>query len=236
MTEKSLEEMVQRLNDIHEIQNVMSLHEYYHTAGMHKEEVEEIWAQETPGVSWETGDLGRFEGIDAIWKIYVDGKAMMGEVNLKGMRKLFPEIEDKEENMFIGTMNVHTLTTPIIEVAGDGKTAKGVWMSPGHVTQLLGGDLVATWTWEKYAVDFVKENGKWKIWHFHVYTDFSTPFEKSWLENSLEPKLPSAFPPDFPKPVKPMSDEYPQYSPFTNPKDLPRPPEPYETFEDTFSY
>ena len=72
MAEKTLEEQVRRLNDIHEIQNVMSLHEYYHTAGMHKEEVEEIWAQKTPGVSWETGDLGRFEGIDAIRKIYVD--------------------------------------------------------------------------------------------------------------------------------------------------------------------
>jgi hypothetical protein len=236
MAEKNLEGMVQRLNDIHEIQNVMSLHEYYHTAGMHKEEVEEIWAQKTPGVSWETGDLGRFEGIDAIWKIYVDGKAMMGEANLKGMRTVYPQIEDKKENEFIGTMNVHMLTTPMIEVAGDGKTAKGIWMSPGHVTQLMGDKLTACWMWEKYAVDFVKEDGKWKIWHFHVYTDFQTPYEKSWLETSLEPKLPPVFPPDFPKSNKPMTDDYPQYSPFTTPKNLPRPPVPYETFSDTFSY
>jgi len=236
MAGKSLEAMVQRLNDIHDIHNVMSLHEYYHTAGMHKEEVDEIWAQKTSGVSWETGDLGRFEGIEAIRKIYVDGKVMMGEVNLKRIRELYPQIEDDPKNTFIGTMNVHMLTTPIIEVAGDGKTAKGIWMSPGHVTQLMGGKLTACWMWEKYAVDFVKEDGKWKIWHFHVYTDFQTPFEKSWLEKSLEPKLPPAFPPDFPQSNTPMTIDYPQYSPFTIPKNEPRPPVPYETFNDTFSY
>jgi hypothetical protein len=236
MAEKSLEEMVRRLNNIHEIQNVMSRHEYYHTAGLHKEELEQIWAQRTPGVSWESGDLGKFEGIEAIRKIYVGGKEMLGKTNLKGMRELFPEIKDEEKNKFIGTMNVHMLTTPVIEVAGDGKTGKGVWMSPGHVTQLMSGKLTACWMWEKYAVDFVKEDGKWKIWHFHVYTDFMTPYEKSWIENSLGPRLPPTFPPDFPKSNKPITTDYPQYSPFTTPKNEPRPPEPYETFEDTFSY
>ena len=236
MKKKGLEAMVQRLNDIHDIQNIMSLHEYYHTAGMHKEEVEEIWAQKTPGVSWETGDLGRFEGIEAIRSIYVDGKEMVGEANLKEMRELYPQIEDDPKNKTIGTMNVHMLTTPMIEVAEDGKTAKGIWMSPGHVTQVRGGKLTACWMWEKYAVDFVKEDGKWKIWHFHVYTDFQTPYDKSWVENSLEPKLPPAFPPGFPKSNKPMTVDYPQYSPFTVPKNEPKPPVPYETFNDTFSY
>jgi len=27
--------------------------------------------------------------------------------------------------------------------------------------------------WERYGIDFVNENGVWKIWHLHVYTDFS---------------------------------------------------------------
>jgi len=236
MKQKSLEEMVQRLNDIHEIQNIMSRHEYYHSVGMHKEEIEQIWAQKTAGVSWESGDLGRFEGIEAIRKCYVDGNKLIGEKNLKEMRKLFPEIKNEDKNKFIGTMIAHTLTTPVIEVAGDGKTAKGVWMSPGHVPQLVDGKLRAFWRWEKYGVDFVKEDGKWKIWHFHVYTDFTTPYEKSWIENSLGPRLAPEFPPGFPKPNKPATTDYQEYSPLTTPKFEPRPPEPYETFDDTFSY
>lgn len=31
----------------------------------------------------------------------------------------------------IGILPVHSLTTPVIEVAADGKTARGVWISPG---------------------------------------------------------------------------------------------------------
>lgn len=33
-----------------------------------------------------------------------------------------------------GIMAVHTLTTPVIEIAEDLKTAKAVWVSPGHIT------------------------------------------------------------------------------------------------------
>ncbi len=236
MSKKSLEERVQRLEDIHEIQNAMSRHGYYHSAGMHREELENIWAQKTPGVSWESGDLGRFEGIEAIRECYVDGKEMLGEMNLKEMRKLYPEIKDEDKNKSVGTLNVHTLTTPVIEVAEDGKTAKGVWMSPGNVTQLAGGKLRAFWMWEKYGVDFVKEDRKWKIWHFHVYTDLMTPYEKSWVEQSLEPSPTPEFPPGFPKPNRPAITSYPQYSPFTVPQFEPKPPEPYRTFDETFSY
>jgi hypothetical protein len=48
MKEKSLKERIQRLEDIHEIQNLMGRHEYYHSAGMHKEELEELFAQKIP--------------------------------------------------------------------------------------------------------------------------------------------------------------------------------------------
>jgi len=42
MKQMSLEEKIQRAFDYQEIQNVASLHEYYHTAVMHKEEYENI--------------------------------------------------------------------------------------------------------------------------------------------------------------------------------------------------
>jgi len=58
-------------------------------------------------------------------------------------------------------MRVNTLTTPVIEVAGDGETARAVWFCPG-----LEG---ATPTWIKYGCDFKKQDGEWKIWHLHVY-------------------------------------------------------------------
>jgi len=86
--------------------------------------------------------------------------------NLEMVSKLYPEIENVKENEGIGSMIMHTLTTPIIEVAGDGRTAKGMWYSPGQVTEIgSDGKPIAMWMWEKYGVDFVKEGGKWKLWH-----------------------------------------------------------------------
>jgi hypothetical protein len=35
----------------------------------------------------------------------------------------------------------------------------------------------------KYAVDFKRENGAWKIWHMHVYGLFMAAYDKSWAEN-----------------------------------------------------
>lgn len=240
MAEKTLEQWkkaAQRAADILEIQNVMGKHEYYHAVGKHKEEIDELWAHKTPGASFEAGDVGRTEGIEAIEEIYVVGNKMRGKQVLQEMRRLFPEIQDVEENEFIGTTIMHTLTTPVIEVAGDGKTAKGVWVSPGHLTTVSDGKLQAYWFWERYGVDFVKEDGKWKIWHLRVYTDFLTPYEKSWVENALNPPPPRQEAPGFPKPNRPPTlPAYKEYNPFTVPQYEPRPPEPYRTFDETFRY
>ena len=49
---KSLEDRIQRLEDVREIENLMAKYAYLHTAGMHEDTVE-LFAQETPGVRVE---------------------------------------------------------------------------------------------------------------------------------------------------------------------------------------
>jgi hypothetical protein len=239
MAEKSVEQlqkMVQRALDYQEIQNVFSRHAYYHAVWKHKEEIEKIWAHKTPGVSFETDQIGRIEGFEAVKTEYADTADEDGQRHLEQMIKVFPEIENKPENRWIGMAVMHTLTTPVIEVAEDGKTAKGVWVAPGHITMPRDDKMQASWFWERYGVDFVKEDGEWKIWHFRVYTDFMTPYEKSWAETSMEPRAP--VPPRGRKPanVPPTWPPYKSYSPFNVPQYQPRPPEPYKTFSETFSY
>jgi hypothetical protein len=236
MVEESLKKYIQRALDYQEIQNVMSLHEYYHSVDMHKEEFEQLFAQKTPGVSFESQLLGRFEGTEAVRKAYVDGLERLKEIHFKEMRETFPDIKFDKENKHAGFLSIHTLTTPIIEVAEDGKTAKGLWISPGALTSVANGKLEARWIWEKYAVDFVKEDGKWKYWHFSIYTDFNTPYEKSWVENYFEPRPPAEPVPEELKANRPSTFKYQEYSPYTQAKLAPRPPEPYRTFKETFSY
>jgi hypothetical protein len=240
MKEMTLEQKVQRALDYQEIQNVMSKHMYYHGAGLHKEELRKIWAQKTPGVTW-TNQMGVWEGMDSIWQFYGEANEKRQKVNLEKISQLYPEVENKKENYGVGTLVTHTLTTAIIEVARDGKTAKGVWYSPGQVTE-VGKDLkpMAMWMWEKYGVDFVKEDGEWKIWHIHMFYDFAVPPGTSWAEPQEAPTSDEG--PegqslsDMPKPDKPSPDTYKRYSITTVPKLEPRLPEPYETFSETFSY
>jgi hypothetical protein len=213
LTLESLQKRIQHLEDVHKVQNLMGKYIYGHLAGMDATYPDTIYAKKTPGVSSEVAHWGRYED-DDFRKVYSSGKVG------------FPP----------GTMIVHTLTTPVIEVAGDGKTAKGLWISSGHESgkNPQTGELEAFWAWTKYGVDFVKEDGEWKVWHYHVYRMFKTPFDKPWTE---EWEIKTGNPPgDRPvKPTKPTTYDHP-YSTTTAPEYVPMPPEPYETWDDSMSY
>lgn len=243
MAKMSLEEKVQRALDIQEIQNVASLHEYYHTALMHKEELEEIWAQKTPGVSW-TNNTDRFVGMESLKKFYADHLVSDKKSSLEDLNKIDPSIEVKPDNYGAGILWSHMLTTPVIQVAGDGKTAKGIWMSFGHVTGPMGGEMSAMWAYEKYGMDFVKEDGEWKIWHLHTYVDFYCPVGSVWTDPTKNiasgagrpvEEEPGAGREPFPEPDE-RGTFYKGYNLTTVPVMVPKPPVPYYTFSETFSY
>jgi hypothetical protein len=231
---------LQKAKDILEIQNVMSMHEYYHGAGKHQEELDAIWAQHAADVAFEEAAVhGRYVGLEAVRGFNVEFFGRFFKLMLEEARKIFPQLKDEpEDELPFGVQILHTLTTPVIEVAEDGETAKGVWLSPGHVTFPMNGRLQAYWHWDRYAVDFIKEEGKWKIWHLFVGKDFTTPYEKSWVNSVLDsespPQLEEA--PGFPKPNAKSLHSYSEYSPFKVAEYKPRPPEPYRTFSETFSY
>lgn len=240
----TLAQKVQKTLDVQEVQNVMGRHEYFHTASRHKDEWYAIWATKTAGVKWSENNAV-YEGTDLVKKYYVDQQTRQLAEYHVALKKLRPDIKIDENTGFMGLLGEHTLTTPVVEVAADGKTAKGVWMSPGLITGPGDGKFVALWMWEKYAVDFIKEDGQWKIWHFAVYTDFGTPYEKSWVESSAEldtvdegrrsREAAAADASDRPKPTK-TGTFYKQYSATTTPVMVPQPPAPYCSFKDTFSY
>jgi SnoaL-like domain len=232
--------VARRVDDYQEIQNVMGLHEYYHAAGRHDEEMDAIWAQKTPGIAMEEAFLnGRYVGLAAVRGYYVDFFNVFFETMQREVLEIFPQLKGETEvSRPFGVQILHTLTTPVIEVADDGRTAKGIWLSPGYIAAPQGGRLQAFWHWDRYAIDFAKEDGKWKIWHFWVGKDFSTPYEKSWVESALDsaPGVQLDAVPGFPKPNAPSQTPYGGYSPFKQAYFVPAPPHPYKTFSETFSY
>ncbi len=244
---------LERIEAVHEIQNVMSKHAFYYSAGQHQRELDEIWAMKTPGLSWGS-DEGYWIGPESITNYYVHYFDQFRARDLAAFSKLHPEVANLKENYGAGTSMFHTNSTPVIEVAEDGKTAKGIWYSVGQVTQTPGGKQTAMYMWERYAVDFTKENGRWKIWHFYIHTDFASPPGGSWVreEGSGSPGSPPpgagpAGPPPgggqpgesggAPKPD--IANQRPgpgDSGRFTPPQEFPKVPQPYRTFGETFSY
>jgi hypothetical protein len=231
---------LQRVKDVQEIQNVFSMHEYYHMAGRHGDEVNAIWATKTPGLAMEEAVLnGRYEGLEAVRGYYVEwfDRCFFG-VMRQAMRELYPEVDPgPDEGVPFGVRIVHTLTTPVIEVAEDRQTAKAVWISPGYISAPAGGKLSAMWHWDRYAIDFAHEDTGWKIWHLWVGKDFSTPYEHSWVDDFFAgPNIDLRTIPDFPEPNAPSVLSYEGYNPYTRAQLVPQPPVPYRTFSETFSY
>jgi len=157
----TLAEKVQQTLDVQEIRNVADMHEYYHNALMHQAELDNIWAHSRSDVTW-TNNTDKYIGWKSLDKFYVDGLKQMTAA---------------------GALWYHMLTTPVIVVAGDGKTAKGIFMSFGNVSGKMGpnGKPAAQWTEEKYGIDFIKENGHWKIWHLRTYVEFYSSTDGTWL-------------------------------------------------------
>jgi SnoaL-like domain len=215
----SLQIQLARLDAVHQVENVMGRYSYWHSANMHRECVD-LFALGTPGVRAEMM-WGVYSGAEGIRRLYEGWHRHLG-----------PEAD-------AGSMHMHTLTTPVIEVAGDGQTARAAWISPGHETMgplESGGAAQAHWAWCKYGCDFVLEDGQWKIWHLHVYGILFTPYGKPWTaagDNAAVVDPPST-------PVELAADKPPttrwMYSPDAVYVNEPAPPLPYDTFDEQESY
>lgn len=163
-------EALSRAYAVYEIKNVMGRHAYHHSLGTHRAELDEIWSVRED-ISWGN-NAGFWVGRETMYAYYADAKETQDEATLRLMAKANPDIEVKPENFQLGALLMHSLTTPLIVVADDGKTAQGMWYSLGQVTNAgPDGKASGQWMHERYAVDFIHEDDGWKIWHFFVGTD-----------------------------------------------------------------
>ena len=242
--------------DVQQIQNLMSRRAFYHSAGRNDLEFE-LYSKKQPDISWAQNQ-GFQIGPASIKKYYVDQHAANEVTDLARMTKLYPELKNDASHLNAGSFVIHTLTTPIIEVAGDGQTAKGVWYTVGAIGMTdAKGKLGGNWLWERYGVDFIKEDGQWHFWHIMVLTDFMSGMGK---DLAPPPAMASAAPVGTESKAAAKSGSgaagggagggagpgaspwdiqvgnYKSWAPTVSQQVLPRLPEPYKTFSETFSY
>ncbi|HUN24950.1 MAG TPA: nuclear transport factor 2 family protein [Steroidobacteraceae bacterium] len=149
---------VQRLEDEQAIQKLQSKYAHYLFTQRYARIVEECFARHTADVTLEFSDSGVYRGLERIRAVYRD----------------FEAAKDRIPGFFI----LHMAVNPYIEIAGDGRSARSHWLSPGAV----GSNTSAGWVWGPYYIDYLKEDGEWRIVHSNLAPLFRNRYDVSWAE------------------------------------------------------
>lgn len=163
--QNSLLTRLQRVEDYYTINNLMSAFTHYYAA-FDGAQIIPLFA-ELPDTKAEM-TWGVYLGIDGVKRCFSFNNP------------LFTDRLGKK-----GELSLRPLSTPVIIVAGDRKTACGAWICTGTDTlkkDAQGTDIQAYWTWNHYGVNFVRQGEEWKIWRLHEYNICKSPFERPWTQ------------------------------------------------------
>ena len=229
------------------IENVFNRYQYLHTAFRDPEIITDLWVKKgTPGITAQYTNTGVYNTWDSVMAYH------------------------RNRPNPVGKLLVHINACPVIEVAADGRSAKGLWMMSGVESGLTtlehaknapeaffepglvdGKKVWAHWVQCRYGLDFLKQDGEWRIWHFRCVEVSRAPFSQNWIAfaatlqaNQATQKFHNdlAYFGDDGKPVfmppvdaPPKSLAYPYQ---TNRPTLLEPalPKPYRSFSETFEY
>jgi hypothetical protein len=233
------------------VENVFAHYMYLHNS-FQDEKIKALWAKRgTPGMSAQYSNLGVYTTYDSIMAYHSGRPSPVG-------KRIF-----------------HYLTTPLIEIAADGQTAKGRWIAAGVESGLMSPELAAKapaflferdeasgnevhgkkvwahWVQMQYGVDFIRQDGQWKILHFRCFEVSRARFDKNWIALAAQVQDSSAndafnadlmYLGDDGKPVfmpktdgPPKSLTYPYRPDAAIQPDVPL-PVPYQTLSETFEY
>ena len=237
-----LDQRTQAGEDRAAVENLFSQYMYLHNA-FRDTEIIDLWVKKgTPGVRAQYSNNGVYTNWETITFYHSNRPAPKGK------------------------LIVHYTTTPMIQVASDGKTAKGLWVVSGvesgltdpeiakHTPEYLydPGQVEGKRVWQhqvlvKYGVDFLKQDGKWKIWHFHCFEICRSPLKLGWIGFAAKAQNESfnsdlmyfgddGKPVFMPKPDGPATILTNSYRTDTSQSLDAIPPVPYRTFKETFEY
>lgn len=142
------QQLAERFVDQREIQNVMGKYMFTTMICKDADVAARFWSKKAPEPALGLND-GWYVGLDAI-DGYYRAISVNTAVRSKAIQARFPEklgSKTDEELYGTGTMNVRPLTTVLVEVAGDGQTAKGLWQVMGVDNDITEYGPLSTWRW-----------------------------------------------------------------------------------------
>src|SRR5262245_17262258 len=154
----ALEQRTTLLQDTNDIKRLQRIYGYY----LDRSDWENVVDLLTADATAEYGSSGVYVGKSSI-------------------RKLLYSIGYDRAGLPPGLLREHIQFQPVVDVAPDGRTAKGRWRVFALLGQQGQGDNdYARWQAGPYENEYRKENGVWKISKIRWYETFTVPFEGGW--------------------------------------------------------
>jgi hypothetical protein len=159
---EELEKQVTRLEDIKQIEDLQRIYAYYFDS-QQAQKVVDLFSDNA--VSVEIESHGIFLGKEGIRRFYWDDIGRKGQPQPPWLMKLLI--------IQIGG---------VVDVAPDGKTAKGRWQTwlPEVMPSAAGPRQV--WLHGYYENEYVKENGRWLFSKLYWNCTFYTTYETGWMK------------------------------------------------------
>lgn len=179
--EEQIKQRLLRLEARAEIENLMNSHFQLLLANRGEQIMEQIWSA-SDNLSLEIGASGEYGGREKVATFY-------------------------QKDDLAGKFTLLMPVSPVIRVAEDAQTARGLWFAIGLETdagdlsgaenisperRMLfssktedGKEYTAEWAFQKIAADMVLENGAWKLLHMHIYEIARTPQDSDWVQYAL---------------------------------------------------
>lgn len=247
MSELTLRQRLENAYGSQQVENIKAHHAYTHGRADNIGEWGKFWSH-SPEAAWAHA-FGRMRGFEQVWAGNVSEYDAKAYRNYLAIWEKYPEITGKDPRPLLEN-SVHTLVTDVIEVAEDGKSARGSFVTPGLIASHLNyyGKPYCMVLWERYGADFVCEDGEWKYLHEHVCPDIGGGLDHdNWgmtaYQMEAEPPDPAGFHDDPNDPYTqgqpPLTDLGPLhngYSLLQTPQDTVPWPEPYKTMDNNNTY
>ena len=228
-------DMIQMVTDIEEVRDLMSLRSYYQAADLRQKELDELWVSQPLHAAKASygSNYGYYYGKSEVQRWYVDEFQAKRKAQLKTYCEKQGILED-EKLLGAGCMYMCPMSTSIVRIAKDGQSAKGIWYSIGQQSDLKeDGTASGLWMYLKICADFIKEDGKFKLYHIVVANDQNYQAGTNYSADTYIDPKDDALAVEFGNPTIPMNVHDNTYNWADN---YPPMPEPYDTLTLEDSY
>ena len=180
----TLEQRIHNAIGSQTVQEYKARHAYLHGVFYSREEWDLMWYRSV-NTTW-AHQFGRMVGWD---EVYLNSVEHMDRIavtsNLEAMVN-YPVFQGHDLRS-VGCSGCHVLSSDVIEVADDGRSARASYLTPGTLmgsVGMSGEGRSGIWLWERYGSDFVYEDGRWQWFHEQVCPDIAGCYDaQDWARD-----------------------------------------------------